>query len=111
MSKLLIPLLAALALPSAVEANWFGKYGSYREAKEACNAWKISGGLASVGPIRDGDGMHDHSVYIRKCEKEEETNQLLGLQRINIKSIIYTWREWDEIENKYYGKVRKRFKY
>ena len=37
MKRVLLPLLAALALPSAVEANWFGKYGSYMEADNACN--------------------------------------------------------------------------
>jgi len=26
MKRLLLPLLAAIALPTAVEANWFGKY-------------------------------------------------------------------------------------
>ena len=39
MRKLLIPLLAAFALPTAVEANWFGKYKSKVEAWEACNKW------------------------------------------------------------------------
>ena len=33
MKRLLLPLLAALALPTAVEANWFGRYGSFTEAK------------------------------------------------------------------------------
>ena len=32
MKRLLIPLLATLALPKAVNANWFGKYGSKMEA-------------------------------------------------------------------------------
>ena len=32
MKRLLLPLLAALALPNAVEANWFGKYNSKAEA-------------------------------------------------------------------------------
>jgi len=40
MKRLLLPLLAALALPTAVEANWFGKYNSKAEALEACNKWK-----------------------------------------------------------------------
>ena len=40
MKRLLLPLLAALALPTAVEANWFGKYNSKAEAWEACNKWK-----------------------------------------------------------------------
>ena len=32
MKCLLIPLLASLALPSSVEANWFGKYGSVEDS-------------------------------------------------------------------------------
>ena len=43
MKRLLIPILAALALPTAVEANWFGKYNSRFDAKEACNKWKEKG--------------------------------------------------------------------
>ena len=42
MKRLLLPLLAALVLPTDVEANWFGKYGSYREALEACLSWRSS---------------------------------------------------------------------
>ena len=38
MKRLLLPLLAALVLPTAVEANWFG-YGSSREAYSACRDW------------------------------------------------------------------------
>jgi len=43
MRKLLIPLLAALALPTAVEANWFGKYNSRYDANEACEKWMLKG--------------------------------------------------------------------
>ena len=38
MKRLLLPLLAALVLPTAVEANWFG-YGSSREAYSGCRDW------------------------------------------------------------------------
>jgi len=42
MKRLLLPLLAALALPSAVKANWFGRYVSFTEAKMACDEWRRS---------------------------------------------------------------------
>ena len=45
MKRLLLPLLAAFALPAAVEANWFGKYGSFREAKGACRKWVRKKGI------------------------------------------------------------------
>ena len=110
LKRLLLPLLAILAFPTAIEANWFGKYGSYREAKEACNVWSIRGGKAYFESI-GRTGFRDLETDIRRCVKEEETNQLLGLEKINIKSLNYTWKEWGEIENPYYEKVRKRFKY
>ena len=40
---LLLPLLSAFALPTSVEANWFGKYNSRFDAKEACNKWEENG--------------------------------------------------------------------
>ena len=43
MKRLLLPLLAALALPTAVEANWFGKYNSRYDANEACEIWMLKG--------------------------------------------------------------------
>ena len=96
MRKLLIPLLAAIALPTAVEANWFGKYGSYREAKEACNEWRNSIDYYYV----DSKNWHITDKYIgkiykkldspfkvyikkgwqaRECQHEEKTNQILGI--------------------------------
>ena len=107
MKRFLIPLLAALALPTAVEANWFGKYGSYREAKEACNELSIKGGKSFHMNRIDVEFEYD----IRSCENEKETNQILGVEYINLKPVNYTWREWDEIENPYKEKVKKRFKY
>tara|TARA_B100001989_G_scaffold158021_1_gene113182 strand:+ start:158 stop:625 length:468 start_codon:yes stop_codon:yes gene_type:complete len=43
MKRLLLPLLASLALPTAVEANWFGKYNSRYDANEACEIWMMKG--------------------------------------------------------------------
>ena len=81
MKRLLLPLLAALVFPIVVEANWFGKYPSEREAMEACTDWMIK------GPQRD----REYQRYIWSCYGESSTRQILGL---------------DE-----YGKVKKRYKY
>ena len=43
MKSLLLPLIATLALPTAVEANWFGKYNSRYDANEACEKWMLKG--------------------------------------------------------------------
>ena len=40
---LLLPLLSVFALPTAVEANWFGKYNSRYDANEACEIWMLKG--------------------------------------------------------------------
>ncbi|ABS83178.1 Hypothetical protein PMT9312_1904 [Prochlorococcus marinus str. MIT 9312] len=61
MKRLLLPLLAALALPTTVEANWFGKYGSSREAYFACRDWQSNKKSLS-------------------CKYDKETNQVLGLK-------------------------------
>ena len=43
MRYLVIPLIAAISIPTAVQANWLGKYGSQFEAGEACKSWKKKG--------------------------------------------------------------------
>ena len=43
MKRLLLTLLATLALPTAVEANLFGKYNSRYDANEACEIWMMKG--------------------------------------------------------------------
>ena len=72
MKRLLLPLLAALALPTAVEANWsrFFKYQSEKEAVEACKKWQLDG------------GVKDKSYrFKRSCLTEYSTRQILGLDR------------------------------
>ncbi len=80
MKRLLIPLLAALALPTTVEANWFGKYGSRSEARSACWNWQ-SGGFRFQW--QNQIGKHDDSS--RSCYYEEETKQYLGFEKQNVK--------------------------
>ena len=43
MKKIVLFLLPALTLPTAVEANWFGKYNSRYDANEACEIWMMKG--------------------------------------------------------------------
>ena len=106
MKRLLLPLLAAIALPTAVEANWFGKYGSYMEADNACENWRTKGKTYNV-KIRSErdytkppcDDLLDFSCYkdvfvenyFRSCYHEDKTRQILGI---------------DEDR-----KIKKRFKY
>ena len=61
MKNFLIPILFLMALPNAVEANWFGKYGSSKEAYFACRDWKSNKKSLS-------------------CKYDKETNQVLGLK-------------------------------
>ena len=89
MKRLLLPLLAALALPTAVEANWLllGRYGSFYEAKEACEEWVLKGGTYQVEykngllPYRVGtDKVRDiRTRNLRECFDDTRTNQVLGL--------------------------------
>ena len=43
MKKIVLLLLPALALPTAVEANWFAKYNSRYDSNEACEKWMMKG--------------------------------------------------------------------
>ena len=67
MKRLLLPLLAALALPTAVEANWFG-YGSSREAYSACRDW-----------------VRKNKKQFRICKRDPETRQVLGYIYFKVK--------------------------
>ena len=84
MKRFLIPLLAVLALPTTVEANWFG-YGSKYEAIEACNKWARKG------------FKYQYQYYektfngnSRKCRLEADTNQILGFEKKGLKRKLYT---------------------
>ena len=85
MKRFLIPLLAALALPTTVEANWFGKYGSSQEASRACTKW-----------IYKGRG--------RFCQIVEETNQVLGyssLLKVKKRFKYYTYLQVQHSRSSY----------
>ena len=81
MKRLLLPLLAALALPTAVDANWVGKYPSEREAMEACTDWMIKGGQDEV-----------YYRLKRFCFGEPQLRQILGIdENDRVKKIYEYW--------------------
>ena len=101
MKRLFLPILAVLALPNAVEANWsnlFGRYGSFTEAKRACDKWK-----------NDGINYKTKSSWgtfprkSRYCQYDKITNQFLGWEYQNVEeNKIYINERFDR-------KVTKRF--
>ncbi len=112
MKRLLLPVLAALALPSAVEANWFG-YGSRYEANEACEEWVVKGGTYQV-EYKDYDGEYRNprdirTRYLRECQNDSSTNKVLGLtQKRAVKGGSY---DADYLYQGNYKKSRKVIKY
>ena len=99
MKRLLLPLLAVIALPTTVEANWFGKYKSKIEAKDACNKWVESGFNYSfeeleVTPYWDGStkyypkrkySLKTIEMPNRSCKIENESNQFIGYELTGVK--------------------------
>ena len=111
MKRLLLSLLAALALPTAAEANWFGKYGSFREAKGACRKWVRKKGIVLYTFTNIQGKLVSIDKPLRRCIDEEKTTQILGLEFVNIKDTYYKEEEWKSIKNRHVEKVKKRFKY
>ena len=90
MKRLLLPLLAAFALPTAVEANWFGKYNSKAEALEACNKWKND--LISYSSIDSSNKNKKYSKLKKQYEKIKDStffmdNEKKRLAKRNLESI------------------------
>ena len=116
MKRLLLPLLAAFALPTAVEANWFGKYGSKMEALNSCRNWKTQGGSYQFKATIEVDW---HALYgseykdtlikqdLRICRLEEVTRQVMGMETKGKKGKIYEYDQKPNID----FKVKKRFRY
>ncbi len=131
---LLLPLLAALALPTAVEANLFGKYNSRYDAKEACEIWMLKGfkytykvmvrtGLGADNKYykRNLDGLQTQYLkeaqkliektrngFSRSCLEEKETNQFIGRVKSCLKKKDYSLAEWKKLKS---CEKRKYFKY
>ena len=127
MKRLLLPLLAAITLPTSVEANWFGKYKSKIGAEEACLIWASKGfkytyedmvfesggsSYAWLNDVVSGRGknvMKTFNGITRYCELERETNQYLGFEKTGINQKHYTEYVY---ENLAIGrKIKKYFKF
>ena len=63
--RFLIPLLVAIALPNAVNANIFGKYGSAFEAFIACAEWR------------------EKQSKWYNCQHAQDTNQVLAIDELS----------------------------
>ena len=106
MKRFLITLIAALALPTAVEANWsnwFGRYGSFDEADKACEKWEEDGFW-----IKYQDKYFDriNSFPSRICKDDMRTRQILGWEKQGpLKDKVYSSSPpYEEV-------VKKRFRY
>ena len=84
MRYLLITLIAAISIPTAVQANWLGKYGSRYEALEACKSW-IKKGKVYFIEYESYLGWQKREQNNRRCQIESETNQFLGFEEVGVK--------------------------
>ena len=132
MKRLLLPLLAAIALPTAVEANWFGKYNSKAEAWEACKKWendqtiyysdfafkikryskllreyKKANDYASKKRVKTDLGLIK-KFQLRSCVEEIETMQILGYGFKGLKEDYIYWTKDDFLNDR---EILKYFKY
>ncbi len=105
MRQLVIPLIAAISLPTAVQANWLGKYGSRYEALEAYKSWIKKGKLYFV-EYETYLGWQKREQNSRRCKIESETNQFLGFEEVGVKD-SETYGRNDNFKEK----VKKYFKF
>ena len=81
-------LFTPIVLPSHVDASWFGKYKSQRQAREACFEWKekaVSKEFKLYVWVRDykiGDVISKERK--RRCDHESITKQYLGTEQIEL---------------------------
>ena len=131
MKRLLLPLIAAIVLPTSAEANWFGKYKSKVEAWEACNKWsenykiywspysdiankrysKLKKDYESETPSnrRKHDLNDVKKAIVAFCRGEEETRQILGYGIKGLKKdLIYSRSDYLGLSSR---KILKYFKY
>ena len=78
MKRLLLPLLAALALPTAVEANWFGKYNSRYDANEACEIWMLKGFKYTYKVLERRDYFNEMDFPIIKYVKDKNGKEVMS---------------------------------
>ena len=113
--SLAIPLLYALTLPTALDANWFGKYGSRYQAFEACQNWKEKGEKYDV-VYRDGWDIVNKQIYSyrlkssRSCQHETSTKQFLGFELKPSRNYLSS-KSWSFELKSDENKLKKHFKY
>lgn len=93
------------------------KYGSYHEARNACDKWLKEGGKYTVRFVEveyswkdftQREVPREEKENIRNCKQEEITKQILGFEKRTIVEGAIVERDYD----KNYGvEVTKRFKY
>ena len=100
MKRLLLPLLAALTLPTAVEACILGNCGSEYEALQTCEKWakKVKSETIEVYELEYGyiPTYIEKERFSRICFKDNGSKKILGT-------------EYDRKLKK--ENVKKRFKY
>ena len=100
MKSLLLPLLAALVLPTAVEACILGNCGSEYEARQTCEKWakKVKSETIEVYESKYGyiPTYNEVERFSRICFKDNGSKKILGT-------------EYDRKLKK--ENVKKRFKY
>ena len=101
MKRLFLPILAILAFHTSVEANWsnwFGRYGSFTEAKMACDKWENDG-----ISYKKKSPFGTYPKKSRSCKYDNKTRQFLGWEYQNVEeNKIYQKESFDR-------KVIKRF--
>ena len=105
MRYLLFTLIAAISIPTAVQANWLGKYGSRYEDLEACKSWVKKGKVYFV-EYESYLGWEKMEQNSRSCEIESETNQFLGFEKVGVKDSA-TYERYYKFEEK----LKKYFKF
>ena len=90
MRKFVLLLLPVLALPTAVEANWFGKYNSRYDANEACEIWMLKG-FKYTYKILEKKGISDLELPIKPPQYIDSSGDIR----------IYQWVD-KEAGDKYY---------
>ena len=117
MRYLLLTLIAAISIPTAVQANWLGKYGSQFEADEACKNWKKKGKKFfqeyKIETYNSNTYLFDEEwksreYNSRRCVLERSTNQYLGFEYNGVKESA-TYRFHPSV--KFNEKVKKYFKF
>ena len=104
-------LLTSIVFPSYIDASWFGKYKSRREALEACYKWKNE--ETKFSKAAEYEVYNRHFDTYRKyknryCRGEEVTRQFLGIERKGIKDgWSYGEREIESFEEK----IKKHIRY